>query len=84
MHATSVGSPNMEALRSISDDVRNSDFRGHTFNLAEAIVTGEGPRNGARTEKRLTKYVPKISVYIKYYPSSIYLHWCENKVFALT
>jgi len=27
------------------------DFRGHSFNLAGAIVTGEGPRNGAKTEK---------------------------------
>jgi hypothetical protein len=41
----------MDAIRSISDDVRNSDFRGYSFNLAEAIVTRKGPRNGARTEK---------------------------------
>jgi hypothetical protein len=58
--------PNMDVIRSISDDVRNSDFRGLYFNLAVAIVTGDGPRNRARTEKKLPKYVPKISVYIKY------------------
>jgi hypothetical protein len=41
----------MDAIRSISDEVRNSDFRGHSFNLAGAIITGEGPRNGAKTVK---------------------------------
>jgi len=51
MHATSVSGPNMGAIRSISDDMRNSDFRRHSFNLAGAITTGEGPRNGARTVK---------------------------------
>jgi len=43
--------PNMDAIRSISDDVRNSNFRGHSFNLVVAIVTVEGPGNGAKTEK---------------------------------
>jgi len=50
MHVTSVSGPNMDAIRSISDDVRNSDIRG-PFSLAGAIVPGEGPRNGARTEE---------------------------------
>jgi len=79
----------MDAVRSISDDLRNSYSRGHSFNQAVAILTGEEPRNGSRTEKycqnlKVSKYVPKISVYIKYYSNSVYLHWCENKVFALT
>jgi hypothetical protein len=51
MHATSVSGPNMDAIHRISDAVRNSDFRGHFFSLAGAIVTGKGPRNGARTEE---------------------------------
>jgi hypothetical protein len=41
----------MDAIRSISDYVRNSVFKGQSFNPAGAIVTREGPRNGARTEK---------------------------------
>jgi hypothetical protein len=51
MQASSVSDPNMDAIRSISDDVGNSDFKGHSFNLAGGIVTGERPRNGASTEK---------------------------------